>query len=165
MTIRQDRPGPDDPGRGRRLAVDVGAVRVGVSLSDPAPMLASPLVTLPRDEKDQTDVGTLVGLVDEHEVVEVVVGLPKTLAGKDGSAVQAATAYAEQLAERLEVPVRLVDERLSTVSAGRMLSDRGVRGRKQRSVIDQAAAVDILQSWLDAREHAAARGELGGEGR
>lgn len=159
MTDRGERPGPDDPGaddpgRGRRLGIDVGAVRVGVALSDPAPMLAAPLVTLPRDERDRSDVGTLVGLVAEHEVVEIVVGLPKTLAGKTGVAAESAIAYAELLGERVTVPVRLADERLTTVSAGRMLSDRGVRGRKQRGVIDQAAAVAILQTWLDARSNA-----------
>ncbi|WP_082468804.1 Holliday junction resolvase RuvX [Sciscionella sediminilitoris] len=152
-----------DPGPGRRLGIDVGAVRVGVALSDPAPLLASPLVTLPRDERDKTDIAKLVALIEEHEVVEVVIGLPKTLAGGHGSAAQHASAYAEELAARIRVPIRFADERLSTVNAGRMLSDRGVRGRKQRSVIDQAAAVDILQTWLDARSNAAARGDLGRE--
>lgn len=123
-------------------------------MSDPSPMLAAPLVTLPRDERDQTDIGTLVGLIAEHEVVEVVVGLPKTLAGKTGVAAEHAIGYADLLGQRLTVPVRLADERLTTVSAGRMLSDRGVRGRKQRGVIDQAAAAEILQTWLDARSNA-----------
>ncbi|MFB9903004.1 Holliday junction resolvase RuvX [Allokutzneria oryzae] len=147
-----DRPGPDDPGPGRRLGVDVGSVRVGIALSDPAPVLASPLVTLARDEKTGRDVDQLVALVAEHEVVEVVVGLPRTLAGRHGPAAEAATSYAGVLARRLApVPVRLSDERLTTVSATRMLSDRGVRGKKQRKVIDQAAAVEILQGWIDLR--------------
>jgi putative Holliday junction resolvase len=91
-------------------------------------------------------------LVREHDVVEVVVGLPRTLAGRHGTAAEIARRYAEEVARRIApVPVRLADERLTTVSATRMLSDRGVRGRKQRAVIDQAAAVEILQSWLDAR--------------
>ncbi|WP_086828181.1 Holliday junction resolvase RuvX [Allokutzneria sp. NRRL B-24872] len=150
--ISPDRPGPDDPGPGRRLGVDVGSVRVGVALSDPAPFLASPLATLARDEKAGRDLDQLVGLVEEHEVVEVVVGLPRTMAGRHGPAAAAATAYAQVLAARIApVPVRLSDERLTTVSATRMLSDRGVRGKKQRSVIDQAAAVEILQGWLDLR--------------
>lgn len=155
---RPDRPGADDPGRGRRLAVDVGSVRVGVALSDPAPVLATPLVTLSRDERNRTDLDQLAALVAEHEVVEVVVGLPRTLAGKHGPAAEGAQAYAAALAERVApVPVRLADERLTTVSATRMLSDRGVRGKKQRSVVDQAAAVEILQGWLDARATAIAR--------
>jgi putative Holliday junction resolvase len=147
-----DRPGPGDPGSGRRLGVDVGAVRVGVALSDPAPFLATPLVTLSRDERSDSDLDRLAELVVEHEVVEVVVGLPRTLAAQHGKAAAIATAYARKLARRVRpVPVRLADERLTTVSATRMLSDRGVRGKKQRAVVDQAAAVEILQAWLDGR--------------
>lgn len=148
-----DRPGADDPGRGRRLGVDVGAVRVGVALSDPAPMLASPLVTLARDAETGRDLAELVALVGEHEVVEVVVGLPRTLADRHGPAAQLAQAYAEELASRITpVPVRLADERLTTVTAARVLAQRGVRGKKQRAVVDQAAAVEILQTWLDGRK-------------
>lgn len=96
------------------------------------------------------DIGRLAELVVEHEVVEVVVGLPRTLAGRHGPAAQAAKSYASVLAERIApVPVRLHDERLSTVVATRALRDSGVRGRRQRAIIDQAAAVQILQSWLD----------------
>ncbi|TCP46280.1 putative Holliday junction resolvase [Tamaricihabitans halophyticus] len=120
-------------------------------------MLASPLVTLARDDHANADLTQLAGLVAEHDVVEVVVGLPRTLANRHGAAAQAAVDYAKQLADRVTpVPVRLADERLSTVSASRMLSDRGVRGRKQRAVVDQAAAVEILQGWLDARAAALA---------
>jgi putative Holliday junction resolvase len=144
------------PSRGRRLGVDVGSVRVGIALSDPGGVLATPLVTLARDAEAGTDLDRLVTLVDEHEVVEVVVGLPRTLAGRDGPAAQAAQEYAAATRERLaaaghDVPVVLSDERLTTVAATRQLSDRGVRGRKQRRVIDQAAAVAILQGHLDAR--------------
>jgi putative Holliday junction resolvase len=133
--------------------VDVGEVRVGVALSDPAGILATPLVTLTRDKSGGRDLDALAAMVVEHEVVEVVVGLPRTLAGRHGPAAQAATDYARALAARLGdgVPVRLTDERLTTVSAARMLSERGVRGRKQRAVVDQAAAVEILQRWLEAR--------------
>ncbi|KAA2261996.1 Holliday junction resolvase RuvX [Solihabitans fulvus] len=155
---RPDRPGTDDPGRGRRLGVDVGAVRVGVALSDPSPFLATPLVTLSRDEKANRDLTELVALVTEHEVVEVVVGLPTTLAGRHGPAAQIAEAYAAALAERVApIPVRLTDERLTTVTASRVLAERGVRGRRQRAVVDQAAAVEILQSWLDGRAQHLAR--------
>jgi len=137
----------------------VGSVRVGVALSDPGGVLATPLVTLGRDGTAGTDLDRLVALVDEHEVVEVVVGLPRTLAGRDGPAAQAAQDYAAAARERLaaagrDVPVVLSDERLTTVTATRTLSDRGVRGRKQRRVIDQAAAVAILQGHLDARRSA-----------
>jgi putative Holliday junction resolvase len=142
-----------DPGPGRRLGVDFGEVRVGVALSDPSGILAMPLVTLKRDRSQDMDLEALAALVAEHEVVEVVVGLPRTLAGRHGPAAQAATGYARALAGRLGdgVPIRLTDERLTTVSAARVLAGRGVRGRKQRAVVDQAAAVEILQGWLDAR--------------
>jgi len=137
--------------RGRRLGVDVGSVRVGVALSDPDGVLATPLATLRRDERDGSDLRQLAELVVEHEVVEVVVGLPRTLAGREGPAAQAARDYVGALDSVLSVPVQLSDERLTTVMAIRTLSDRGVRGRKQRAVVDQAAAVEILQGWLDAR--------------
>lgn len=125
---------------------------MGISLSDPSAFLATPLVTLQRDEKKGSDLTELVRLVAEHDVVEVVVGLPKTLAGRHGPAAEAATAYAAALAGRIApVPVRLTDERLTTVVVSRVLAQRGVKGKKQRAVVDQAAAVEILQSWLDAR--------------
>lgn len=145
-----------DPGPGRRLGVDFGEVRVGVALSDPAGVLATPLITLKRDRCGDTDIAALAALVTEHEVVEVVVGLPRTLAGRHGPAAAAAEAYARALAERLGegVPVRLTDERLTTVSAARVLAERGVRGLRQRAVLDQAAAVQILQGWLEARRTA-----------
>lgn len=131
--------------------MDVGSIRVGVALSDPAPILASPLFTLSRDEREDSDLDQLAGLVTEHEVVEVIVGLPRTLADRQGPAAAIAVAYADKLAGRIApVPVRLADERLTTVTASRMLSQRGVKGKKQRAVVDQAAAVEILQAWLDA---------------
>jgi putative Holliday junction resolvase len=140
-------------GRGRLLGVDVGSVRVGVAVSDPSGILATPLVTLGRDERDGSDLRRLAELVTEYEVIEVVVGLPRTLAGREGPAAEAARGYADTLAPLLEVPIRMVDERLTTVVASRSLRERGVRGRKQRAVVDQAAAVAILQGWLDSRGH------------
>ena len=144
--------------RGVRMGVDVGAVRVGVALSDPHGILASPLVTLRRDPNGESDIAELVRLAGEHEVVEIVVGLPRTLGGKRGPAALAAEEYAARLATRATpVPVRLTDERLTTVIASRALADRGVRGKRQRAVVDQAAAVAILQSWLDAERSAEGR--------
>ena len=88
-------------------------------------------------------------------MVEVIVGLPRTLAGATGQAATSAQAYAQALAGRLgAVPVRFADERLTTVTAARMLSSRGVKGSRQRAVVDQAAAVEILQGWLDGRNAA-----------
>jgi putative Holliday junction resolvase len=135
--------------RGRRLGVDVGAVRVGVALCDPDGIIATPLVTLARDVAGGADLRALAELVAEHEAVEVVVGLPRTLAGREGPAAQLALEFAEAIRGVVDVPVVLHDERLTTVVATRPLRARGVKGRKQRAVIDQAAAVGILQGYLD----------------
>ncbi|HMZ14115.1 MAG TPA: Holliday junction resolvase RuvX [Mycobacterium sp.] len=147
-----DRPGVDDPGRGRRLGIDVGTVRIGVAVSDPDGILATPVETVRRDAKH---LRRLAALVDEYEAVEVVVGLPRTLADRAGASAQDAIAVADSLAAKIGVPVRLADERLTTVSAARSLRDAGVRAKAQRGVIDQAAAVAILQGWLDQRRNAA----------
>jgi putative Holliday junction resolvase len=136
--------------RGRLLGVDVGAVRVGVAICDPGGVLATPLVTVPRDADGGADLRTIADLVAGHEAVGVVVGLPRTLAGREGPAAAAARGFAEALAGVLDVPVELSDERLTTVVATQQLRERGVKGRKQRAVVDQAAAVAILQGWLDA---------------
>ncbi len=138
--------------KGVWLGVDVGTVRVGVARSDPDGMLATPLVTLARDPVGGADFAGLAGLVREHEAVGVVVGLPKTLSGREGASAQMARTYAQTLAGMIDpVRVELVDERLTTVSAERTLAQRGIRGKARRAVIDQAAAVEILQHWLDAR--------------
>lgn len=139
--------------RGARLGVDVGSVRVGVARSDPAGILATPVETLERDTRRRSDIDRIVALVVEHDVVEVVVGLPVGLSGREGAAAQAARGYADDVARAVApVPVRLVDERLSTVTATAALRDMGVAGRRQRGVVDQAAAVVILQSALDAEK-------------
>ncbi len=150
-----DRPGADDPGRGRRLGVDVGTVRIGVAASDPDGILATPVETV-RRERGGAHLRRLAALVAELGVVEVVVGLPRTLADREGKSAQDAIAVAEELAARIgPVPIRLADERLTTVSAARSLTEAGVRAKKQRGMIDQAAAVAILQGWLDQRRNAA----------
>ena len=148
--------------RGVRLGVDVGTVRVGVAICDPDGILATPLVTLSRDldtsgSRTPLDIAELVRLVDVHESVGVVVGLPVTLAGTEGLAAVQVRAYADALARAIApVPVALADERMSTAAATRRLSERGVRGGRRRAVVDQAAAVEILQGWLDAARKPAA---------
>jgi putative Holliday junction resolvase len=135
---------------GVRLGVDVGSVRVGLAACDPRGSFATPVETVPRDPRHSRDLDRIAALVEERDAMEVVVGLPRSLSGREGPAAAAARDYAERLARRLAtVPVRLVDERLTTVSAQRHLRDTGVRGRKGRAVVDQAAAVMILQSALD----------------
>jgi putative holliday junction resolvase len=139
-----------------RLGVDVGSVRVGLAICDPDGILATPLATIARDTTQRdgvpSDMTEISRLVAEYGAVEVVVGLPINLAGKEGPAAIATRGYVETLKTVVDpVPIRLADERMSTVAAARRLSERGVRGKRQRAVVDQAAAVEILQSWLDAQ--------------
>lgn len=141
---RQARPGV-------LLGIDVGEARVGVAASDPEGLLAHPVATLRRDHEGETDLDQIVSTVLERSAVAVVVGLPRSLDGSEGLAAQRARRYAMSLQRRLDVPVRLWDERLTTVDAHRALRSSGVRGREQRGVVDQAAAVLILQAALDAR--------------
>lgn len=135
---------------GVRLGVDVGSVRVGVASCDPAGVLASPLETVARDPRGDTDLKRIAELAAELEVIEIVVGLPLSLSGKSGPAAATASDYATRLATiAAPIPVRLVDERLSTVSAHGNLASAGLGSRARRAVVDQAAAVIILQSALD----------------
>ena len=134
------------------FGVDVGSVRVGVARTDPQGVLAVPVTTLRRDERTDADVDELAALVAEYEAVGVVVGLPRTLAGREGTAAGVAREYGARVAARVAPrPVEYVDERLTTVSAQRKLHQGGVRGRAGRAVIDQAAAVELLQHWLELR--------------
>jgi len=136
---------------GIRLGVDVGSVRVGLAASDPDGILATPIETLERDLKSGTDQGAIAAVVLERDVLEVVVGLPRSLTGGEGPAAAGARSYATTLASRISpTPVRLIDERLTTIDAHRQLRDAGLPGRAQRAVVDQAAAVLILQGALNA---------------
>ena len=132
---------------GTRLGIDPGDARIGVARSDPSGFLATPVETVRRGKGD---LARIARLVREEEVVEVVVGLPRSLSGGEGPAAAKVRAFAGRLAERVApVPVRLVDERLTTVTAEAMLRDRGRKGQQRRAVVDQAAAVMILQHALD----------------
>ncbi len=123
--------------------------------SDPGGILATPVETVPRSKINgpaAPDVARVCEIVEEYEAVEIVIGLPRTLRGESGSAVKAAEKFARALARAVPgVPIRMADERLTTVSATRALRESGVRAKSQRGVIDQAAAVAILQGWLDER--------------
>jgi putative pre-16S rRNA nuclease len=137
-------------------------VRIGVAISDPDGILATPVETVRRDRSNR-HLRRLAQLVEELEAVEVVVGLPRTLADRSGPAAKDAIELADLLSARVApIPVRLTDERLTTVTAQRSLREAGVRAKSQRPVIDQAAAVGILQNWLDQRRAAlSAHGEVG----
>jgi putative Holliday junction resolvase len=131
---------------GVRLGVDVGKVRIGVARSDPHGMLATPVSTVARGDGDLAE---LLRLISELEATEVIVGLPLALSGAVTASTDDATGFADRLAALSAVPVRLVDERLSTVSAQRALRLSGRNSRSSRPVIDQVAAVIILQHALD----------------
>jgi len=130
---------------GRRLGVDVGRARIGVAVCDRDGLLATPVETVAR--KEPTDVRRILELAEEYDVLEIVVGLPLSMSGGDTPSTADARAFAERLAAHR--PVRLVDERLSTVTAQRGLHQAGKNTKKSRAVIDQAAAVIILQHALD----------------
>ncbi len=140
---------------GVRLGIDAGEVRVGVATCDPDGILATPVQTVPCAGGEPTptdgDIVTIVELTGSLGVVEVVIGWPLLLSGAEGAAALRARRYAEVLAAEIApVPVRLVDERFTSVDAHRGLRESGVAGRRQRAVVDQAAAVLILQGALDA---------------
>lgn len=135
--------------RGVRLGIDVGSVRVGVARSDPDGILATPVTTLTASER-RDQLTDLRRIVDELEPIEIVIGLPRHLSGSEGAAAAVVREYAGAVVAACpDVPVRLVDERLTTVSAHQALHGAGRPGRQHRAVVDQVAAVLILQSALD----------------
>ncbi|WP_430646361.1 Holliday junction resolvase RuvX [Agromyces sp. GXS1127] len=135
---------------GARLGIDVGRARIGVARCDPSAILAVPVETVARrGDDDGTDLRRVLELADEFEAIELVVGHPLSLSGQPTASTDDAVGFAERLA-RAGASVRLVDERMSTVSAQQALRSAGKSSRKQRPIIDQAAAVIILQHAIDA---------------
>lgn len=145
---------------GARLGVDVGTVRVGVATCDPGGVLATPLETIQRAPGRRGLEATLdrvAVLAGERDTVEVVVGLPRSLSGGEGPAARSVREVAGLLARALApLPVRLVDERLTTAAALRGMRAGGVSQRRGRAAVDQAAAVEILQHALDSERTAGA---------
>lgn len=136
--------------KGRRLAIDVGDARIGVASCDPDGILATPVETVPGRDVPAAQ-RRLKQLVEEYEPIEVIVGLPRSLRGGEGPAAVKVRGFAQELARGIvPVPVRLVDERMTTVTASQGLRASGVKSKKGRSVIDQAAAVVILQQALES---------------
>ncbi|MGW7416934.1 Holliday junction resolvase RuvX [Streptomyces sp. NPDC054863] len=147
--------------RGRRLAIDVGDARIGVASCDPDGVLATPVETVPGRDVPAAH-RRLRQLVEEYEPLEVVVGLPRSLNGGEGPAAVKVRKFAQELAKGIApIGVRLVDERMTTVTAAQGLRASGVKSKKGRSFIDQAAAIVILQNALEAER---VSGELPGEG-
>lgn len=143
---------------GVRLGVDPGDARIGVARCDPMGIIATPVETVPRGDGD---IVRLAQILEEENAVEVVMGLPRSLNGTEGPAAVKVREFAAALARHIApVPVRLCDERLSTVTAEAQLRSQGRKGQKRRAVVDQVAAVVILQNALEAER---ARGSAPGE--
>ncbi|TLM87554.1 Holliday junction resolvase RuvX [Pseudarthrobacter sp. NamE5] len=143
--------------QGIKLGVDVGTVRVGVAVCDRDSILATPYKTLDRNAKKNSDIRVIANLVEELGAVQVIVGLPRTMKGEERSSAEMARDYAQQLAAELAaralaVPVNLVDERLSSVTAHRSLHEAGMSSRNHRKVVDQVAAAGILQHAIDMQK-------------
>ena len=136
----------------RILALDVGDRRIGVALSDPLGILASPLTTIERSTPDtEAAIHAILALAEEHEADEVLVGIPYLMSGRVGAQARITIDFAKALAERTHIPVTHIDERLSSVQADRMLSQSGASTTRDKGRTDAAAAAVILQAYLDTR--------------
>ncbi len=140
------------PLEGRLIAIDLGEVRVGVAVTDPGQVVASPAETLhvPRNQ-DAPLLDALAGAAQRHEAVGIVVGYPRTLEGREGTAAGRARRIADALRERTGLPVQLVDERFTTVEAERVLLDADLSRDDRKDTIDRVAASVLLQSVLEAQ--------------
>ena len=133
--------------RGRRIAFDYGDVRIGVAVSDPDSILSSPLTTLKATDKNLSK--QISQIFTEIEPVAIYVGRPALLSGLDGLATEKASEFVALLATLTQVPIEMIDERLSTISAARSLRDAGRNAKESKDAIDMAAAVAILDFALD----------------
>jgi putative Holliday junction resolvase len=145
-------PGDELPLTGRLLAIDLGEVRVGLAVSDPSQVVASPAETLqvPRDAAEPT-LDALVNAAARHEAAGLVVGLPRKLDGREDAAARRARWFAERLRERTDLPVALQDERFTTVEAERVMLDADVSRGGRKASIDKVAASVLLQGVLESQ--------------
>lgn len=139
------------PRTGRLLGVDVGDVRIGLAVSDDAQLVATPLDTVPGDVDVEDVVATIVAAARDERATAIVVGYPRTMQGREGSAAHRCRLVAEQVAASADLPVLLWDERFSTVEAERVLLDADMRRRRRRTVVDRVAASLILRGVLEAQ--------------
>ena len=135
----------------RILALDVGSRTIGLAVSDPLGITAQGLPTIRRKNK-RTDFALLDNVVEHYKVKEIVVGYPLRLSGATGTQSEKMTLFAEQLRERYELPVHLWDERLTTAEAQRLLRESEMSTKRRGQVVDQLAAVLILQSFMESRQ-------------
>jgi putative Holliday junction resolvase len=137
--------------KGRRIAFDYGDVRIGVAICDPDGIIATPIATL--QSKSPNLKSEIAALLSEYEPVKAYVGNPKLLNGEEGSAVAKVLTFTEFLTANFDLPITLVDERLTTVTAAKKLQDSGVSAKEAKSLIDAAAAVAILEQGLANENH------------
>jgi putative Holliday junction resolvase len=134
----------------RILGLDVGSKRIGLAISDPLGITAQGLETLQRQNK-RFDFAQLEQVIREHRVAEIVIGLPLRMTGGEGIQAEKMQAFAEEIRRRFRLPVHLWDERLTSAQANRLLRETDMSIKRRGEVVDQMAAVLILQSWMDAR--------------
>jgi putative Holliday junction resolvase len=137
---------------GRVIGVDLGARRIGIAVTDAGQVIATPVATLERGSTAEEDHQAVRRLVEDYGAVGTVVGVPVSLSGKIGPAAQAVLREVDELRAVLTVEVETVDERLTTVSAAGSLRASGRRTRRHREVIDQVAAAELLQTWVERRK-------------
>ena len=130
--------------------MDVGARRIGLAISDPLAITAQGLDTILRQNK-RRDLAQLERVIREHDVAEIVMGLPLRMSGAEGIQAEKIQAFAEEIRRRFKVPVHLWDERLTSAQANRLLRETDMSIKRRGAVVDQMAAVLILQSWMDAK--------------
>lgn len=133
---------------GRVLGLDVGSKRIGIAVSDPLGITAQGLETLQRQNK-RLDFEHLAKIIDQQQVVQIVVGYPLRMSGEEGAQAEKMQRFAQELRERFGLPVHLWDERLTSAEANRLLRETDMSIRRRGQVVDQMAAVLILQSWME----------------
>jgi putative pre-16S rRNA nuclease len=136
---------------GRKLGIDHGLKRIGLALSDPTGTLASPLPTLIAERQTEKTLDKLLAVIAEHDIDEIVLGLPYRLSGQIGLQADEVKHFADALSKRTSIPVTLWDERLTSLQADRAMREGGLSRKKRAQRVDQLAAVLILQSYLDSR--------------
>lgn len=131
------------------MALDVGDVLIGVAVSDPSAIIAQGLDSLKRTNLNK-DIESINALLTEYEAEKIVIGLPKMLNGEIGIQAQKVLGFVENLRKKIDIPIELWDERLTTVSANRALIESNMRRKKRKQVADKVAATIILQGYLDS---------------
>lgn len=137
----------------RVLGIDYGEKRIGLALTDPLGMFAQPLSVLERGEKLRQDLRGIAAVCREHEVTEIVIGLPLSMSGEAGTKAKEVREFAARLAETVRLPIHEWDERLTTTAAERALLEGNVRRSRRREIIDKTAAALILAGWLENRRY------------